>query len=970
MGNEVGTPERAAAPGRPLVLDWEHAKVGDRLAGFTIFLPARPVGRVLLAVSPMLGNGLRWRFDDAVLLVGAADPGKLAEPGGVRSLRWDGRHLPVRRGSAGLLIVDTRFADPQVLRPALAPNGTLAILGDDGPLVVYPDVDRPENIWQPGWPIPAMRTVRAQVRRTAGLRGGIRRERIKLRVEGPAQRTFVDELIEDLAAQTGRPGAVIGVQTAGDTIVRVRQPDRDLAVRVSLTVHDRNFGYGESVAEEVPAIRDLIQWPVASGRTGGARWVATDWMPRRRRSPLELRRVTRRQWGIARRLAGDLQQVPTDVIDEDWSRRWCDAVAPIVDEGDREQFQAVLAAVPVGTPTGWAHGDLWPGNILIDHDEAAVIDWENCARDAPLGLDALLVAALRARTEGGIGVATACARMIDDPHAVATPVGGRRWSQWERPQRAGLATAAYLLHLRNRALFDVGYAALDRDVAEVLAAARDLAPPPSEPPTELTSEPPTELPEDGAGRTARGALWLGSSALVVKALQTVILLVLAALLAPSALGLVAIGSLVMNISTVISDLGTSNALVYFRGDVRRAARSAVTVAAVLGLVITVVAWLVAPALTHVLHVDDEGIDVIRGLTSVLPLYAVATVHLELMRRKLQFARRIVPDVVAAVVGATVSIVLAVLGHGVSSLVVGQIVQGVLVLVVAWLVSTPVVPGWNLADVRTLVSYGGHMSGSNLAQLALLNIDYLIVSRVLGATALGEYSIAFRLAYLPYLNIAVVIGGASFPYLCRLRGPKLGQSAERIAGLAITAVVPLCTGIALLAEQLKLLGDQWSPAVPVVRWLMVYTLVLSAGQLVQTALNASGRPRTTLGLRVLHVCALAVALIVLTKHGISAVAAGQVIAVVLVTAVAGLLARRHLDGFSVGRLLRSLAPAALGLVVMVVVVLGLGAWLPGADVSAVRLIVLGVAGIIAYVVPVWIFDRERIVQTAVLLRGAR
>jgi O-antigen/teichoic acid export membrane protein len=383
-----------------------------------------------------------------------------------------------------------------------------------------------------------------------------------------------------------------------------------------------------------------------------------------------------------------------------------------------------------------------------------------------------------------------------------------------------------------------------------------------------------------------------------------------------------------------------------------------------------VAWLVAPALTHVLHVDAEGIDVIRGLTSVLPFYAVATVHLELMRRKLEFARRIVPDVVSAIVGAAVSIVLAGLGHGVSSLVIGQIVQGVLLLLVAWLVSKPVVPGWNMTDVRALVAYGGHMSGSNLAQLALLNIDYLIVSRVLGATSLGEYSIAFRLAYLPYLNIAVVIGGASFPYLCRLRGEKLGLSAERIAGLTITAVLPLCAGIALLAEQLELLGEQWAPAVPVVRWLMAYTVILSAGQLVQVALNSSGRPRTTLGLRVLHLCALAVALVILTKHGISAVAIGQVIAVVLVTGVAGVLARRHLPGFHIGRLLRSLAPAAVGVAVMAAIVLGLRAWLPGADVSGVRLVVLGLAGMIAYAVPVWLLDRERIVQTAALLRGGR
>ena len=36
----------------------------------------------------------------------------------------------------------------------------------------------------------------------------------------------------------------------------------------------------------------------------------------------------------------------------------------------------------------------------------------------------------------------------------------------------------------------------------------------------------------------------------------------------------------------------------------------------------------------------------------------------------------------------------------------------------------------------------------------------------------------------------------------------------------------------------------------------------------------------------------------------------------------------------------------------------------------RLVVLGIAGLVAYAVPVWLLDRERIMQTAALLRGGR
>ncbi len=85
------------------------------------------------------------------------------------------------------------------------------------------------------------------------------------------------------------------------------------------------------------------------------------------------------------------------------------------------------------------------------------------------------------------------------------------------------------------------------------------------------------------GRAARGALWFATNGIVVKGAQTLVLLTLAATLAPSALGLVALGTLVVNVSAILGNLGTSGALVYWRGDVRAAARLAVTIGLVSAL---------------------------------------------------------------------------------------------------------------------------------------------------------------------------------------------------------------------------------------------------------------------------------------------------------------------------------------------------------------------------------------------------
>jgi len=393
----------------------------------------------------------------------------------------------------------------------------------------------------------------------------------------------------------------------------------------------------------------------------------------------------------------------------------------------------------------------------------------------------------------------------------------------------------------------------------------------------------------------------------------------------------------------------------------------VTISVGTGCLLAGLLWAAAPWLAEALNARDGGAAVIRGLTITLPCLAVAGVTNELLRRRLAFVRRIIPDTTSSVVGAVLAIALALNGHGVMALVVGQIVQGVLAMLLAWVVHPPVVPGWNPQDARGLLSYGGPYAGANLLELVQLNVDYLIVSWILGGEALGQYSLAFRIAFMPYLMIVVVTTGAAFPYLCRQRGPELGRAAVAVMTATLTIVAPVCLGIGLFADQLVLLGHKWSPGVPVVAWLALYAALLSVGQLVQTAVNAAGRPGLSMLLRLGHLLLLLGTLLVVVEHGIVAVAIGQVAAVAVVALVALTVARLHVPGFSLRRLVSSLRGAAAATVVMTVVVLVLRDLLDAHLPSLAALLVIGTAGVVAYLSTVWAVDRDRLREAGRLLR---
>ena len=86
--------------------------------------------------------------------------------------------------------------------------------------------------------------------------------------------------------------------------------------------------------------------------------------------------------------------------------------------------------------------------------------------------------------------------------------------------------------------------------------------------------------------------------------QTAVLLLLAALLAPEAIGVLSIGALVLNVTSAFTDLGTSTALVYWKGDAHRAARSALTLALGLAIAVTATLWVAAPTLSATLNVSS------------------------------------------------------------------------------------------------------------------------------------------------------------------------------------------------------------------------------------------------------------------------------------------------------------------------------------------------------------------------------
>lgn len=418
-------------------------------------------------------------------------------------------------------------------------------------------------------------------------------------------------------------------------------------------------------------------------------------------------------------------------------------------------------------------------------------------------------------------------------------------------------------------------------------------------------------------RAVRGSLWLFAVNVVSKGCQVAVTLVLAALLSEDGLGAVALVVALVNIGQVVQSAGVYDVISRTDRDPRAVAGTVLTLSAGGGLMLTAVLLLAAEPLGAVLGAPAS---LLRIAALSLPFTAIGGVQMAVMHRDLDFRRRMLPDAGGMVLGSAVTIVLAALGFGPLAMAVGLLCTAVAQPVLAVVAGVRVRPRWDRAAASEALRWTSVVGPGAVVATLLVNADYLAIGHVLGPSAVGVYSLAFRIAWMPYILVAVVLGGVMFPVCAEL--VRNGQSVHG-AVLRFTKATLMVTGglyvvAALLADRVVLFGERWAPAAPVLVVLCAYGLGLGLLHTWYQAVRATGHARWYLALEVSHLVMLLGALVVTTRHGVLAVAVAQAAIVWLLVPVTWWVLVRHGVAFplrELGRTLAGMVTAGVGCVLV-------------------------------------------------------
>lgn len=303
---------------------------------------------------------------------------------------------------------------------------------------------------------------------------------------------------------------------------------------------------------------------------------------------------------------------------------------------------------------------------------------------------------------------------------------------------------------------------------------------------------------------------------------------LARLLTPTDFGLFAMAVTFTGLLWLFKDGGLETTLVA-RGAVSEDERAALAgLTCGYGLLLAVICAALGPALAR-LYGEPRLSSALLLPASAFLFYGLDVLPSVELLRTHRFRLHAVIETIAASLGWSVALVLAWRGAGYWSLfAIEPVSAAALLLGHAWAVRWR--PRFSRAwgTVRHLLHFSRDVGITRAFGFASRNVDNLVLGLVAGANGLAFYSKALRLISLPQDSINGPLTRIAIPLLSQLRDhPAEFVRAFRHFNLTSMALGLPCIAFLLIAtpEIVAIVyGPQWTPVVPLIRWLGVLGLL--------------------------------------------------------------------------------------------------------------------------------------------------
>jgi len=361
-------------------------------------------------------------------------------------------------------------------------------------------------------------------------------------------------------------------------------------------------------------------------------------------------------------------------------------------------------------------------------------------------------------------------------------------------------------------------------------------------------------------KAVRGSVWVVALSVSQEVIALARLVVLARLLSPNDFGLAGIAVLTLATVDTFTQPNFETALIQTRREIRPYLDSAWTAGILRGIAASALTFLVAPYAAAFFRAP-ESVPLIRAIALAVLAKSFTNIGSVYFRKELEFRKQFVWQFGGRLADFAVAMAAASLLHNSWALVLAFVAGDVAKLALSyWL--HPYRPRLALDRARTreMFAYGKWVLGVGAIVFLVTQIDNALVGRLAGATMLGFYQLARRIANVPTTEIGHVVGTVAFPAYSKLqdRTPRLREGFLMALELTALAALPVAGAILALAGEItgQVFGEKWLPAAAAMQVLAAWGALGALQATAEPVLLAVGKPRALTKYQAVQLAALA------------------------------------------------------------------------------------------------------------------
>lgn len=471
------------------------------------------------------------------------------------------------------------------------------------------------------------------------------------------------------------------------------------------------------------------------------------------------------------------------------------------------------------------------------------------------------------------------------------------------------------------------------------------------------------MTENIKNKTVFALKWVSAMQVLTIAGQLLIRLIIASILLPDEIGLIAIITVITEVIVMAADMGFNASVIQRKNLNNKHISTAFFVNMLFAFILTGVIIITSGTVSNFFG-DYRMQELLQIISLVIIIRASVSVQIGICDRNLNFKKIVIATTIGLVLSSILKIMLAKDGYGAKSIVYGDIVNHGIIATYLWL-STKWLPSIRLISkkaFRELFSFGGNIMLVNTLNHLSSKVDVMFVGKLIGTFAAGIFSIAFMIANMLVSVMNSVIQRVFFPSFSLIQDnqEKLKNGYLNATKYISLAGVPICVGIFFTAPEFVrfFLNESWQPAILIIQILSVKSLMNSLGGILWgQILKAKGMSGLVLKLTIVKLIALFIFIYLGSLYGLTGIAVASAIYSMIFRFVYQHIINKIIN-ISMIQYIRSLVPAFINAFIMSVI-LGLIKIIftvyPATDI--VEFVILGLTGFLSYILVFKLFFKS-------------